>query len=216
MTVPDDQEQKWLRKLLPELNQLPDDWKIVIRHEEDKDKKDKNGKKRYYKRISYLKGETETYNHPQCGPLPHGWQIRVVRNSLTGKAEPRYVNSKNEKTYLIDPRVRSEVLKAHGEQVRKGHVKADPANKAIFLIAGSVRKTKKGEKLSDLKRAPIGTTDISHHYEYLYAIDGGPDGGIGGMNGGVFVVRLKASGVLYVEKRYLIIYCMPRRMQMAY
>lgn len=60
-------------------------------------------------------------------------------------------------------------------------------------------------KYQNMNRAPIGTVDPSDNYEYVHCIDMG-GGDIGGMNGGVFVVRTKKNvHALYVEKRWVLI-----------
>jgi hypothetical protein len=63
------------------------------------------------------------------------------------------------------------------------------APKALWLMASSTRNTSKVD-LETLVRAPIENKDIRDQFEIVHAVDP-DDGSKGGMNGGVFVVRMK-------------------------
>lgn len=187
--IPGPEEQKRLKKMLAELDALPDGWDIVV-----------TASDRHLVTYSKDGGETATAVHPHWGPLPKGWSLRLFRIVKGEPMHPRYENKRNMKQYVANPRLRSEVIKAHEDKVRKVHEEKDSS---FSSIAGSMRKSLPGDNISDFGRAPISDEDLSDHYEYLHCLDGVVgDKGIGGMNGGVFVVRLRETGVLYVEKRY--------------
>lgn len=67
-------------------------------------------------------------------------------------------------------------------------------------IASSLRRSKRAEPIELMKRQPVGDKNIRSMYEVMHVIDDGK-GGLGAMNAGVFVVRIKGHTRLSVEKR---------------
>ncbi len=65
------------------------------------------------------------------------------------------------------------------------------------------RVTKKDDDLRVLKRQEIANVSLRDQYDIVKVLDDG-EGGVGGMNGGVFVVKSKTPPYrLMVEKRYV-------------
>lgn len=56
--------------------------------------------------------------------------------------------------------------------------------------------------MGEIIRLPISDQPLDNVYEALRVIDDG-QGVLGGMNSGVYVVREKDTGQLYVQKRYI-------------
>ncbi len=190
--MPQELDQDYMKKLCPELKALPDDWTIKAVSEN-------NPAEKYHIFFQNRKGAT-TYTHPTLGPLPKPWVLKLCSvtdggsNSRTGGKSriPKYFNKVTKESRDKDPRFSPETLKARVDSLTHEN-----------NIAGSLKKMKPGMALENMKRQDIGTKDIRHNYDILKAIDPG-DGTIGGMNGGVFVVRLKNQSRLSVEKRYVI------------
>lgn len=70
--------------------------------------------------------------------------------------------------------------------------------------AATLQKMKKGSSLENFAREDIcQSEDIRNRYHYLKVLDpgAGEEGAIGGMNGGVYVVKQKNTEMLSVEKR---------------
>jgi hypothetical protein len=184
-------QQKELRGLLAELKALPEDWTIKIDsdwrvyyqsppEEEDKAK----GKK---------KTPPQTfYDHPTLGPLPDPWIVRLCTGP-DGKRYPRYFNPKTKRFMKNDPRVDRRVL-AKQRESRKG----DTMEQAASYV-----RMKSTTDISIMKRQPISTVSLRDKFHIVKVIDSG-EGEIGGMNGGVFVVKEKVQKPperLMVEKR---------------
>ncbi|KUJ17998.1 kinase-like protein [Mollisia scopiformis] len=186
-----EEQQAWRKALPAEFAKLPQTWGIRWKKERSGDY------------IEYYNLETgvSTTTHPNLGPLPKNWTVRLCTMTKTGRRVPRYFNKRSRKFYVADPRLRPESIKADNTSVSKFHKSNDIAQNNIFDVIGLKRKLVKGDKIQDFRRAEIGQKDISDAYEYLHAIDAG--GEIGGMNGGVYVVRLKGAPTLFVEKRFL-------------
>lgn len=178
-------------RLVPEASNLPDGWGLCMDPET--------------KEVGFWKGQLFTRKNPTLGPLPEGWILKSFRESGTNRRELRYEDLKNGKSYRSDPRQHPDAIKKHNSDLQKYFPSDKPGKKSSQQIAGTIRKFRKGDNLEDFERAEIETKDITHRYEYLHTIDGGVGGaggqGIGGMNAGVYVVRMKGSNDLYVEKR---------------
>lgn len=177
-------------RLLPEASNLPDGWGICM------DPKTRE--------IGFWKGKLFTHKNPTLGPLPEGWILKLFDDEKK-RHELRYQNIVSMKTYTRDPRQHPDAIKKHNSDLQKYFPSNKPGEKNSQQIAGSIRKFVKGDNLNNFKRAAIEDTDITHRYEYLHTIDPGVGAsggeGIGGMNAGVHVVRMKGGNDLYVEKR---------------
>jgi NIMA (never in mitosis gene a)-related kinase len=178
----DPKHLKWeaeCRAALAELG-LPDGWHFRADPDEDF-------------RVFYyhpLKNIT-TYKHPTLGYLPPGWCVRMC-NDESGKRNPWYFNKIKGRRTKDDPRISDESLKARRKNWK------DETTKAI----GSVTRMTSGTKLEDLKRQPVKNVNFRNKYDRVHAIDEPGANAIGGMNGGVYVVRLKGEfSRLYVEKK---------------
>lgn len=193
---PDDPDQQRLKRMFPEFARLPEGWIIKTLTAQGKNQN----------RVCYSKeGETDTWTHPSRGALPPGWEVRMFPREGTGLLEPKYCFLKNGKwrSSLKDPRLLDEVLKKAQMDLKLYHGSGRSGEKSTTQIAGSVIKMSKKKQLGQMRRADVSKVDISDAYEYLHCIDTGMAGrfDVGGMNGGVFVVRLKRTSLLFVEKR---------------
>jgi hypothetical protein len=168
--------QERLRGMLPELQALPDSWIIKV-----------DSRRRFY----FENPETRKthYAHPTLGNLPKPWILRLC-SEADGKRRPRYYNQETGKSTTENPRVSNQVLRAHNNSRSENDLKT----------TASFSKMKKGMTLDSMKRQPILKVNFRHKYDILKALDPG-DGTVGGMNGGVFVVRLRGQERLSVEKR---------------
>src|SRR6187402_1759243 len=160
-----EQAQANLKKICPELKALPEGWLI---------KAETNG------RIYFLKLGTATtvYDHPCLGPLPRPWILKLCKESGTKHLVPKYYNRDTKVESTRDPRFSPEYLKSRTRTLEKDALE----------IVGSLRKMTSDMPLEHMKRADIGKKDIRDKYEIVKVIDPG-NGSVGGMNGGVFVVR---------------------------
>jgi hypothetical protein len=175
-------EQDYLRKLCPELQAVPDGWIVRIRPEGSSDAK----------RVYFQKLDTKETNfaHPTLGHLPKPWILRLCSNG-DAPDSVRYFNRETKESIVQDPRFDSKILKYQSDK------QVDPDKK----IPGAVIKVTAKTNLDQMYRDDIGTKNIRHNFDIIHAIDPG-DGSIGGMNGGIFVVRLKGQERLSIEKRY--------------
>jgi serine/threonine protein kinase len=167
------------KQYLPELAHLPAGWEIQIVPGEEK-------------RIAFVKaGQEATYTHPSLGPLPPPWILKLKANEKERSLTPTYYNRQTQETTTKDPRHSAKTL-----SLRK---KMAPAG---LEIAASIVKNKNYD-LSQWKRQEISTSrSLRDKFEIVHTIDDG-EGQIGGMNGGVFVVRMKrCPDKLYIEKRF--------------
>lgn len=189
MNLPTDKkkEQDYLKSLCAELRALPEGWIVRIRPEGSPDAK----------RIYFQKwGTKETnYAHPTLGHLPKPWILRLC-SSKDGPDTVRYFNRDTRESIIQDPRFDSTILKQQADK------QDDPDKK----ISGAVVKMTANTNLDQMYRDDIGGKNIRHHYNIIHAIDPG-DGSIGGMNGGVFVVKLKGQERLSIEKRLVLHFC---------
>lgn len=97
---------------------------------------------------------------------------------------------------MKDPRYTDENLQRVSNEAPREHQTSSSSRR---------NRDKDGKPLDLLsfKRAPIRNDDYSKDYEVVHTIDDG-QGAIGGMNGGVFVVRLKnvRGARLQIEKKF--------------
>lgn len=178
--------QDQLKQMLPELKGLPDGWKIKVDNEW----------------VVYYEGpDGKTHHdHPTFGPLPSGWFIRFCKDPPgNDKRYPRYYDDrKKRKTYTTkNPRLDRKVFFEQNKLRKDDELE----------IAGTLIKTRKNMDLSKMTRQKIGNTNLRSKFHILHVIDDG-GGMIGGMNGGVFVVKEKTAKPpeqLMVEKRRVMI-----------
>ena len=174
-------QTNFVRESCPELKALPDTWTFKVQDNSEK-------------RIYFLKASTgeTSMAHPTLGGLPVPW-ILCICNDRNGQYCARYYNRKTKETTKEDPRFSESTLRARRAVLdEESH------------ISGSVRRNTRHLPLDSpfLRREPISDSNIRARYDQLHAIDPG-DGTVGGMNGGVFVVRLiRSPDKLYVEKRF--------------
>jgi NIMA (never in mitosis gene a)-related kinase len=168
-------DQERAKEDLPELKALPGGWLICV-----------DGNKRVCFRSD--QGQ-QTFVHPTFGSLPKPWILRYCRNQ-SGNQVVRYYNNDNKMSSTQNPRHNEKVLRKQNNSRKE-----DPLG-----TAAGFHKMKKGISLDKYKREPVGNRDIRHRYDILKALDLGT-GQLGGMNGGVFVVKMKGQERLSVEKR---------------
>jgi len=174
-------DQKRLRESLPELASLPKEWLICIDNT---------------KRICFRNGQNgkSEYGHPTFGSLPKPWILRYCIPMAGGERVPRYYNTANGTAMDRNPRHDRKVL----AELNKS-LKGTPLGRAATF-----QKMKKGSSLDNFVREDVGQSeDIRNRYHYLKVLDpgAGEEGAIGGMNGGVYVVKQKNTEILSVEKR---------------
>jgi serine/threonine protein kinase len=164
----------------PEYKSLPEGWSIGI------DEKDRD-------RVYFFKDgspDKKTFTHPSLGPLPSPWILKLIRNRSKNTFQILYYDPKNNTKSTKDPRFLAQTLAQNSKNVPK----------ELRIAASSQRN--KNIDTSKMQRQPIGNKDIRDHYETMKVLDPG-DGTKGGMNGGVFVVRVQgAPNRLYIEKRF--------------
>jgi serine/threonine protein kinase len=166
-------------KICPELQLLPKDWRIDITADAEK-------------RIIFKKTSTRerTFDHPTLGGLPPPWILKIVQNIYDKSWAPVYHNRKSGQSTTKDPRYMANNLAYHPNSAPRG----------LEIAAQTFHNT--GFDLNKMQRAEISKENLRHKFEIVYAIDKG-DGSLGGMNGGVFVVRIKGlSSRVFVEKRF--------------
>ncbi|CAG8976674.1 hypothetical protein HYALB_00012065 [Hymenoscyphus albidus] len=144
-------------------------------------------------RVVYTKGSERTWHHPTLGRLPEPWYLKIITKP---NGDIRYYNPDTEEKTMRDPRYTDENLRKVTQTAPKEHQTS----------ASSRRNRDQYGRPLDLnlfERAPIKNYDYSRDFEVVHTIDDG-QGGIGGMNGGVFVVRLKnvKGARLEVEKKF--------------
>ncbi|TVY93933.1 Actin-regulating kinase [Lachnellula willkommii] len=164
----------------PEYQSLPDEWSIGI----DPDA----GDRVYFFRDA--RPAEKHYTHPSLGPLPSPWILKAVLNPSKNTYQILYYDPKNHIKSRKDPRFLDKTLLQHSKNVPK----------ELWIAASSQRN--KNLDVSKMKRQPIGNRDIRDYFEIMKVLDPG-DGTKGGMNGGVFVARVKGvPNKLYIEKRF--------------
>ncbi|KAH9214347.1 kinase-like domain-containing protein [Leptodontidium sp. 2 PMI_412] len=176
-----DQAKARLRQIYPELRALPEKWEFLI---DDKDEV------QYY--INTKERKVKTRDHPKLGKMPEPWVFKVVEEGEGGFIRLAYYNKKTKKDTRKDPRFTPKAL----EKVRSNAEKTDGLE-----ISASLRRSTRAEPIEMMRRQPIGDKNIRSKYEIMHVIDDG-GGGLGAMNGGVFVVRIKGHTRLSVEKRF--------------
>lgn len=177
-----DQAKARLRQIYPELRALPEKWEFLI---DDKDEV------QYY--INTKERKVKTRDHPKLGKMPEPWVFKVVEEGEGGFIRLAYYNKKTKKDTRKDPRFTPKAL----EKVRSNAEKTDGLE-----ISASLRRSTRAEPIEMMRRQPIGDKNIRSKYEIMHVIDDG-GGGLGAMNGGVFVVRIKGHTRLSVEKRFV-------------
>ncbi len=131
-----------------------------------------------------------TFDHPVLGPLPRPWELRkraqgqfVYHNAETGESAPR------------GPRKISR---------RSGKGSATAAMTMTTTTTtpppGAIAVRSSGQH-GRLRRQETSRAPLHGEYERVRCLDDGL-GAVGGMNDGIYVVRKKATGQLFVEKNY--------------
>jgi serine/threonine protein kinase len=170
--------EEHMKKHCPELNTLPPGWSFRV----DADTH----------RIVFRNPSGEiNWDHPTFMPLPHPWILRLMKDREKGEI-PVYYNPVTKKTTKQDPRFMPENLKKQASLVPER-----------LRISATTTKNKTGMDINHLKRQQINRkSNITSDYTIIKTIDDG-QGGIGGMNGGVFVVVVKNTlGPPFIEKRF--------------
>ncbi|ESZ95523.1 hypothetical protein SBOR_4108 [Sclerotinia borealis F-4128] len=159
--------------LLPEMTNVPPGW--IGQFDDDN-------------RV-YFRGPAgqSTYVHPMLGVIPKPWHLKVDRS--VSKPYEYYYNTHTKLRSRDDPRFDEEVI--HSQLLGVSRLVRESA---------TITKNSIGA-LENSRHQNILNEDIRHQYKIVHTIDSG-DGDIGGMNGGVHVVRLKATSKIYVEKRF--------------
>lgn len=130
-----------------------------------------------------------TYVHPKYGVIPKPWQLRVDRS--VSKPFEYYYNTDTKVRTKKNPRLNEEVLGSSLLKISR-------------LVRESATVTKNSQaEMKNKRRTHIKNIDVRQQFDIVHTIDDGA-GGIGGMNGGVHVVRYKGAlkDKLYVEKRF--------------
>ncbi|TAQ83898.1 hypothetical protein B7494_g7776 [Chlorociboria aeruginascens] len=158
----------------PEVNALPKGWVFKVTKDE--------------RRVYFIKDNGETsFNHPYFGGLPKPWILMFD----TGKLREVYYNRVTKQKTREDPRYMMETLASQGSQVRKD------LQQAVSMVRAG-----KDSQLGGRKHTEILDFNNRDQFEIVHTIDDG-SGQIGGMNGGIFVVRVKGlENRLFVEKRF--------------
>ncbi|KAA8565112.1 hypothetical protein EYC84_010861 [Monilinia fructicola] len=159
---------------LPEMTTLPPGW---IGRFDDND------------RVYFVgPGGKSTYDHPKYGVIPKPWQLKVDRS--VPKPCEYYYNTQTKTKTKENPRFNEDVLGSSLLKVSR-----------VVRESATVTKNSQDE-IKNKRRTHIKNIDVRQHYEIVHTIDKG-EGGIGGMNGGVHVVRHRGIMTgLYVEKRF--------------
>lgn len=168
-----------LKENCAELRSLPKAWAFAITPDQQ--------------RILYRKESEreQTFIHPTLGELPRPWILCVQKDKKTGKESVVYLNRDNKATTTKDPRYMKENLDFQSKSVAKN----------LSIAANVVLNSRKFD-ITTYARAPIKNHDIRNQFQIVHTIDAG-DGKIGGMNGGVFVVRMNGNpSRMFVEKRF--------------
>jgi serine/threonine protein kinase len=168
-----------MASICPELRGLPKDWRFNITDD---------GQKRIYFEKTFT--ADTTYTHPTWGGLPEPWVLKIVQDAATRRQAPMYYNQKTGESTTKNPRYLVKTLELHSRSVPDG----------LKLAARTI--PNEGRDLHEMQREPISEEDIRDKFDVVHTIDPG-DGSIGGMNGGVFVVRMKGlPSRIYIEKRF--------------
>ncbi|PQE17739.1 NEK kinase protein [Rutstroemia sp. NJR-2017a BVV2] len=160
---------------LAEMSTLPDGWIARIDPSNN--------------RVYYVEGNYTTYHHPTFGVIPRPWQLRI--EGTGNMAREYYYNTETGEKTTKNPRFGKKELESRLLSVPKE-----------LRESATVTKNTPG-LLQRMKRPALSFSNNRHKYEIVHTIDDG-GGGLGGMNGGVYVVRIKGIGhsKLDVEKRF--------------
>lgn len=144
------------------------------------------------RRVYYISGGKSTFDHPTFGMLPKPWQLRLEGSGQ--HAREYYYNTDTQEKTSKNPRF--------GKKELQDRLMSIPRE---LRESATVTKNTTG-LLEKMRRPPLSHVNNRHRYEIVHTIDPGSEaqGAIGGMNGGVFVVRIKGAGKsrLDVEKRF--------------
>lgn len=122
------------------------------------------------------KKNKDTFDHPVLGRLPRHWELRKK-----GPGQFVYYNTKTGNAASHGPR----------------RVVPPPPPGAVVVAVRDFRQ-QHGKKL---RRQETSRMPLHDEYERVRCLDDGT-GAIGGMNDGIYVVRKKVTGQLFVEKNY--------------
>jgi serine/threonine protein kinase len=157
-----------------ELHRLPPGWTFALDPE---------------RRIYFIGPNKMTdYAHPVLGRLPQPWILEVIWDVPRERWLPVYFDGKETRT-RVDPRTMS------GKTFNYPNPYSTPP---VLSIASGV--LKRDRSLISYAREPIQNVNIRDRFRVVKTIDPG-DGTVGAMNGGIFVVRMKATNRPYIEKR---------------
>ena len=116
-----------------------------------------------------------TFDHPVLGPLPAPWELRKQ-----GPGQFVYHNTRTEDAVRLGPR-----------KVSRQSSGTPPPGAIVVRSSGHGR----------LRRQETSMVPLHDQYERVKCLDDGK-GLIGGMNDGIYIVRRKLTGQLFVEKNY--------------
>ncbi|RFU28744.1 hypothetical protein B7463_g7597, partial [Scytalidium lignicola] len=174
-----DPAKKLLQETCHELNELPSGWKWSV----------KNGGLRQIYFTNKALNKT-TYHHPKHGALPHGW-ILQLHEAPGVIPQVQYYNTIHKHRTSRNPRLHNPFK--HGQ--------VDP-QASVLAIASQSSRARANTILASGHREGIKPYNIRSEFIKVRTIDVG-DGTLGGMNGGVFIVRMKGvEKRLFVEKRF--------------
>ncbi|RYP34537.1 hypothetical protein DL767_004249 [Monosporascus sp. MG133] len=134
----------------------------------------KSNRVAFYRSDDSKADENGTFDHPVLGGLPRPWQLRKQ-----GRGQFVYYNAETKKSITRGPR------------------KVSRRSRTPPPGAVTVRSSGHGR----LRRLETSLRPLDDKYERVKCLDVG-DGTIGGMNDGIYVVRKKLTGQLFVEKNY--------------
>ncbi|KAK7754258.1 hypothetical protein SLS62_003836 [Diatrype stigma] len=163
-----------------EIQMLPRGWKMRA--------KGKSNRVAFYRPNESQAGadKKDTFDHPVLGRLPRPWELRkkgpgkfVYYNTETGKAASRGPRR------VVPPLTTT----------------ARPPPGAVVVAARTFGQQQKQQHVRKLKRQETSCVPLHDEYERTRCLDDGK-GAIGGMNDGIYVVRKKVTGQLFVEKNY--------------
>jgi serine/threonine protein kinase len=163
-----------------ELRALPKTWTFTIGKDVDR-------------RVMFQKKDEreQTYYHPTLGALPKPWILRLQKDKKTGVSSIIYYNRQTQRNSTQDPRYLKEYLDSQPTSV----------SKALSIGASVIVNSRKFD-ISTYARSPIKNHNIRNQFMIAHTIDDG-GGTLGGMNGGVFVVRMHGNpSRMFVEKRF--------------
>lgn len=175
----DERLKEQLSETHAELRALPTTWTFTITKE--------NNRVLYQKKSE----REQTYVHPTLGALPKPWILRMQIDKTTRAPSVAYYNRDTKRTSTRDPRYMKEYLDNQSKSVIR----------SLSIAANVVLNSRKFD-ITTYARSPIKSHDIRNQFMIVHTIDSG-GGEIGGMNGGVFVVRMHGNpSRMFVEKRF--------------